>query len=273
MASAREGPHSLGVKLEQRLFDFYGTALVALAEARLPFLIGGAYALTHYTGIVRHTKDIDLFMRPEDCPRALKVLSETGYRTELTAPHWIAKAFYGEDFIDIIFSSGNGIATVDDTWFAHAVEAQVLGRTVKVCPPEETIWSKAYVMERERYDGADIAHLLRAWGAQMDWPRLLQRFGEHWPVLLSHLILFSFIYPSDRDQIPGWVWQELLPRVERELRTSCAGERICRGPLLSKAQYLIDIESWEYVDARLSPRGVMTQEQTSQWTASVDRGR
>jgi hypothetical protein len=200
------------------------------------------------------------------------VLAETGYRTELTAPHWLAKAFYGEDFIDIIFSSGNGIATVDDAWFAHAVEAQMLGRTIKICPAEETIWSKAYVMERERYDGADVAHLLRACGAQMDWPRLLQRFGEHWAVLLSHLILFNFIYPSDRAQIPDWVWQELLERIQRELGRPAPAERICRGTLLSKAQYLIDIESWNYVDARLSPTGVMTQEQTAQWTASVDRG-
>jgi YHS domain-containing protein len=271
MASGVEDPNSLEAKLERRLFDFYETALIALTEARLPFLVGGAYALAHYTGIVRHTKDLDIFVRPADCKRALQVLAEAGYRTEWTSPHWIAKAFYGEDFIDIIFSSGNGLVTVDDAWFACAVEAEVLGRTVKVCPPEETLWSKAYVMERERYDGADIAHLLRAQGAQMDWPRLLRRFGPHWQVLLSHLILFGFIYPSERTQVPAWVWRELLGCVRRELRSPPPQERICQGTLLSKVQYLIDIESWGYVDARLSPRGVLTQEQTTQWTAFVDR--
>ena len=26
---------------------------------------------------------------------------------------------------------------------------------------EESLWQKAFIMERERYDGADVAHLLR----------------------------------------------------------------------------------------------------------------
>ena len=44
---------------------------------------------------------------------------------------------------------------------------------VLLAPPEEMIWSKAFVCERERYDGADVNHLLRACGRQMDWQRLL----------------------------------------------------------------------------------------------------
>jgi len=48
-------------------------------------------------------------------------------------------------------------------------------------------------MERERYDGADIAHILRARAADLDWERLLERFAGHWHVLLSHLILFEYL--------------------------------------------------------------------------------
>lgn len=260
-------------QLERRLFEFYEKALVALTEAEIPFLVGGAYALAHYTGVVRHTKDLDLFVLPGDCEHVLRVLAEAGYHTEVTAPHWIAKAFYGEDFIDVIFSSGNGVAAVDEGWFAHAVEAEVLGRRVKVCPPEETIWSKAYVMERERYDGADIAHLLRACSEQMDWPRLLRRFGAHWRVLLSHLILFGFIYPDARGQVPHWVMQQLLAQLQGELGGLPPPERICQGTLLSRAQYLIDIENWGFEDGRLLPRGPLTPAETAHLTASVDRGK
>ena len=60
-------------------------------------------------------------------------------------------------------------------------------------PAEEMIWSKAFVMERERYDGADITHILRKSGATIDWVRLLRRFGSHAAVLLSHLVLFQFV--------------------------------------------------------------------------------
>jgi hypothetical protein len=52
------------------------------------------------------------------------------------------------------------------------------------------IWQKAYVMERERFDGADIVHLLASCAPGIDWKRLMERFGPDWRVLMSHLILF-----------------------------------------------------------------------------------
>jgi hypothetical protein len=237
--------------VEAQPYRFYRDALRALQKAAVPFLVGGAYALAYHIGILRRTKDLDLFTRPEDCERALEVLSATGCRTELTDPHWLAKAYAGEDFIDVIFSSGNAIAQVDDVWFEHAITANVLGMTVPLCPPEETIWSKAFVMERERYDGADVAHLLRACGERLDWDRLLERFGAHWRLLLSHLILFTFIYPSEPGRIPRSVMQTLIDRLQSESHAPSCTERLCQGTLLSKVQYAIDIERWGYQDARL----------------------
>jgi hypothetical protein len=239
--------------LDPHIYSFYCTALKALQASQVPFLVGGAYALASHTGIVRHTKDLDIFTRPEDCARVLEVLSTVGCRTEITDPSWLAKAFSGEDFIDVIFSSGNAIAEVDDVWFEHAIEARMLGLPVQLCPPEEMIWSKAFVMERERYDGADIAHLLRSHGGRLDWQRLLDRFGSHWRVLLSHLILFGFIYPHERDGIPPAVTDALIDRLRSESQASPTAVRLCQGTLLSKAQYVIDIDRWGYQDARLPP--------------------
>src|SRR5579871_3566968 len=105
--------------LEPCTTRFYLDALTSLSRAKVPYLLGGAYALAHYTGIVRHTKDLDLFVRPADAPRVLEVLEQAGYRTEMTFSHWLGKAFCGDDFIDVIFSSGNGQCLVDDEWFAH----------------------------------------------------------------------------------------------------------------------------------------------------------
>ncbi len=56
-------------ELDPRTSRFYVNALAVLAEAKVPYLLGGAYALAHYTGIARHTKDLDLFVRPADAPR------------------------------------------------------------------------------------------------------------------------------------------------------------------------------------------------------------
>jgi hypothetical protein len=132
----------------------YCQAMTALADAGVDYLVGGAYAFERYTGIARHTKDFDVFVHPRDVDAALSALSAAGYRTELTFPHWLGKAVIGDEFVDVIFGAGNGVAVVDDEWFAHAVSDEVLGLPARLCPAEEMIWSKAFIMERERYDGA-----------------------------------------------------------------------------------------------------------------------
>jgi hypothetical protein len=252
--------------LELRTTNFYLDALAALSEAKVPYLFGGAYAFAYYTGISRHTKDLDLFVRPADAPRALEVLERAGYRTEMTFSHWLGKAFCGEDFVDVIFSSGNGLCTVDDEWFAHAVILEPSGTLL--CPAEELIWQKAFIMERERFDGADVNHLLHACGPSLDWDRLLRRFGPYGHLLLVHLILFCFAYPTEHHRIPRRVVEMLLERWRDEINGGAAEEKVCRGTLLSRMQYLSDTERWGYADARLQPRGCMTAEQITHWTAA-----
>ncbi|GIV96404.1 MAG: hypothetical protein KatS3mg057_1061 [Herpetosiphonaceae bacterium] len=261
------GMHFEELKPQERAF--YSTVLNLLNRSGIPYLVGGAYAFACYTGIVRHTKDIDIFVRPDDVIRTLHILDDAGYKTEFTFSHWLGKAYNGENFIDIIFGSGNGIAIVDDLWFEHAVPDTMMEIPVKLCPPEEIIWSKALIMERERYDGADVAHLLRAQAERIDWQRLLMRLGSFWRVLLSHLVLFGFIYPSERQRIPQWVMDELLERLRKEMEMPSPQEKICQGTLISREQYLPDIEQLGYKDARLS-LGTMTQAQIANWTADIE---
>jgi hypothetical protein len=162
------------------------------------------------------------------------------------------------------------VAEVDDQWFAHAVDEEVLGAQVKLSPAEEMIWSKAMIMERERYDGADVAHLFRHCSGLLDWNRLVTRFGTHWRVLLSHLVLFGFIYPGERALIPSAVMKDLLSRLSSELEVPTRDSKVCQGTLLSRGQYLVDVDEWGYEDARQRPRGNMTAEQLAVWTAAID---
>lgn len=247
---------------------FYRDVMRRLGAARIPFLVGGAYAFAAITGIGTRTKDLDLFVRREDCERALAMLAAAGYRTEVPYPHWLAKVRGGPDVIDVIFNSGNGLAPIDDEWFAHAVAAQVLGVPARLCPIEEMLWNKAFIMERERYDGADVAHLIRANAERIDWPRLLRRFGEDGPVLLSHLILFAYIYPGERHRVPAAVMDELLQRF-RDDSPGAGGERLCRGSLLSRVQYAVDVDDWGYLDARRGPHSTMSDHDVDQWTAAA----
>jgi hypothetical protein len=266
---SRRCPARLGHAAASARERFYCDVLARLTDAGVPFLVGGAYALTSLTGINLRTKDLDIFVRPGDRNRLLAVLRAAGYRTALPFPHWLAKVVWREELVDVIFNSGNGVAAVDDEWFAHGLSAELYGIPVRLCPIEETIWSKAFIMERERYDGADIAHLLRACAERIDWGRLLRRFGAHWPVLFSHLVLFGYVYPGERRRIPTRRIRALAQRLLREWPRRPADAKVCMGGLLSRAQYSPDLYDWGYDDGRIRPRGAMSVGDASLWTAAA----
>jgi hypothetical protein len=258
-----------GEGLSARTVAFYRGVLSTLENSGLPFLIGGAYAFNHYTGVDRATKDLDIFIKREDFDAVSSALCAAGHETQLTYPHWLGKIHSHGVYIDLIFSSGNGVAIVDDAWFEHAPDSELLGVKTKISPVEEMIWSKAFIMERERFDGADIVHLLLACAEQLDWRRLLQRFDPHWRVLLSHLILFGFVYPAHRNRIPAWLMDELLHRLREEMRVTPARDGVCHGTLLSREQYLSDLEVQGLQDGRVAPYGNMTPEDTAGWTQAI----
>ena len=258
--------------MSEKAHEVYRRAVATLSQANLPYLVGGAFALAHYTPVTRDTKDFDIFVRPTDADAVLAALAAAGFSTELPFPHWLGKAYEGEVFIDIIYSSGNGVALVDDEWFVHAVPGQVLGQPMPLCPAEEMIWSKAFVLERERFDGADVLHLIRDRGTQLDWDRLLRRFGRYWRVLYAHLILFGFAFPGHRAAIPEGVMQALADRLRAETgrRGAQADLSLCQGTLLSREQYLTDVEQLGYRDVRLlHPDVNMSETDVEKWTSAI----
>jgi hypothetical protein len=243
-------------------------SVVALQTANIPFLIGGAYVVEVYAGVSRQTKDFDLYLRPRHTNSALAALKRAGYKIEKTFPHWLAKAERGPDCVDLIFRAGNGLCEVDDSWFERAQSSDFLDFEVKLCAPEEMIWMKAFIMERERFDGADIAHILQSCAEKLDWPHLVRRFGPDWRVLLSHLVLFGYIYPDERDKVPSAIMDDLLARLRSERRTT-GDERICNGTLLSRKQYLLDIKERGFRDARLQARVHMNAKDIAHWTRAI----
>ena len=92
--------------LNPRTRVFYVRSLAVLNEAGVPFLVGGAYALAKHAGIERHTKDLDIFVRPRDRDSVLSTLEAAGFRTEISFPHWLAKAYGDDGYIDVISQLG-----------------------------------------------------------------------------------------------------------------------------------------------------------------------
>jgi hypothetical protein len=259
--------------------EFCQDILRLLTAHRIEFLVGGYDAFRHHTGIDRVTKDFDLVVRPSDLNSVLELCRGAGYRAELMFSHWLAKIQQEEHFIDLIFNSGNGLCAVDDEWFSRATRSVILEQPVKIIPLEELLWQKAFIMERERFDGPDIAHLLLKSGAQMDWDHLITRFGPHWRVLFSHLLLFGFIYPSKKNLIPRNVINEFQQRLNSEIAfdlgddptapaSSLSGEDVCNGTFLSRSQYASDVELDGFKDGRLAGCCAMTPDEMRAWTAA-----
>jgi hypothetical protein len=251
ISTQRPGEHLVTRDRDAGELDARADALRALADAGVPHLVAGAYAFFEYTGIFRDTKDLDIFLRERDLEDAFRALEGAGFRTELLDPSWIGKGYRGEWFVDLIFSSGNGVAVVDELWFEHARPGCVMGVEVLLAPPEEIIWSKGFVLERERFDGADINHLLRACAPTLDWDRLLMRFDRYWEVLFSHLMLYRFTYPCERDKVPERVLLALVQRMRADLEEGNHARPVCRGTLISSVQYRHDLEHLGYEDGRL----------------------
>ena len=247
--------------------ELYRTVLASLHDAGVAFVVGGTYALERLAGVARQTKDLDLFVLEDDWPIIQHALRQAGVDAHVEFSHWLGKATRGDDLVDLIFAGGNGYVRVDAEWISHGTPGIVLGFPVHICPAEEMIWSKAFVMERERFDGADVLHIIRRSGRDLDWNRLRRRFGEHGNVLLAHVLLFLFAYPDATDLVPNWLLDDLWAR--RATPPSTA-DRVCRGTLLSRAQYLVDVHGWGYTDARLEPHGRMTEDEIAVWTAAVE---
>ena len=228
----------------------YKRALQALNEAAVPYVVTGAYAIYEYTGIYRETKDLDVFVEPSRLIPAMRALRDAGFLTRLEQPHWLAKATRGEHFVDVIFGMGNGIAFVDEEWYRYSVPAILAATPVRVAPAEELIWHRLFINERHRQDMADIVHLVRCLGQRLDWERLLRRTGDHWPLLLAQLQMFSYVYPQADGCVPRWVLEELLRRAAEALDRQPSGEPVTRGTLVSRFSFAIDVNEWGYRDLR-----------------------
>jgi hypothetical protein len=228
----------------------YRRALEALNAAHVPFIIAGAYAIYEHTGIYRKTKDLDLFFEPHTVVPAARALRAAGFVTRLEDSHWLAKATMGEHFVDLIYGMGNGMARIDEEWISHSRPGILAATPVRIAPAEELLWHRLFIGERHRHDMSDVLHLLLCVGDTLDWERLVRRTGEDWPLLLAQLLMFNYVYPGYRGNVPTWVYE----RLNGQARDAAAAEPeqtdLTRGPLISQFSFTIDVREWGFADPR-----------------------
>jgi hypothetical protein len=221
----------------------YADVLRLLNEQGIPYAVSGAFALQEHTGVKRPAKDLDIFLTAETASRALNLLSEHGFRCEVCDPVWLAKAHRDDYFVDFITGMSNAALTVTDSWITRARQAVFLGVPTRILAAEELLASKLFVVRRERFDGADIAHIIYATGGQLDWNRILELAGAHWEMLLWTLVLYRYIYPAHTHFVPLLVWTQLVNRLMFRLLNPDPAARF-RGSLVDENMFAIDVKEW-----------------------------
>lgn len=230
--------------------EVYRRALQALNAASIPYVVAGAYAIYEHTGIYRQTKDLDLFVEPSAVLPAARALHDAGFVLRLDDLHWLAKGFVGDTFVDLIYGMGNGVAFIDEQWGTHSRAGVLAAEPVRIAPAEELIWHRLFINERHRHDMSDVVHLILCSGDVLDWERLVARVGEHWPLLLAQLQIFSFVYPGYRSNVPAWVMERLIEQARADIARDEEDADVTRGTLISRFSFAIDVREWGFSDPR-----------------------
>jgi hypothetical protein len=225
---------------QQKLFF---EVLTLFEKKHIPYAVAGAFALQEHTGICRDTKDLDLFLTQENVGAALKWLRDEGFECEVKDPVWLYKAHRDGFFVDMITGMSNGAISVEDSWIEHATHAVIHGVQTRVLGAEELIVSKLFVTRRERFDGADIAHVIYGTQGKLDWQRVFLLAEEHWEILFWALVLFRYAYPAQTQYVPQRVWFELIARFQDAVFHPDAAAKF-RGSLIDDKMFAIDVNEW-----------------------------
>ena len=184
------------------------------ARARgIPFVIGGGLAFSDYSGRVRFSKDIDLFVQPEDREKVIEITRTTGLRDYFEVlPYdrsWIYRAYAGDAIVDTIWSFPNHRTDVRPEWLRGGKTIQIRGTELPLLRAEDLLWTKLYVMQRERCDWPDLLNLLQSSGDAMDWDYLIAVVEADLPILASLLSLFGWLSPCCARSFPADLWSRL----------------------------------------------------------------
>jgi hypothetical protein len=184
-------------------------AIDALRAEDVEFMLGGAYGLGLYSGRLRDTKDADFFVLPENAPRAAAALARAGFLDYYPAMsydrRWIYRSVMDNFIVDIIFRMANRCADIDNIWFERSHDLLIYGEHLKIIPPEEMLWQKSYVLQRDRCDWPDVLNILYVSGHLLDWDHLINRYAGDVSILYGLLHVFDWLSPDHASKIPEHV--------------------------------------------------------------------
>jgi len=165
-----------------------------------------------YAGQWRNTKDLDLYVLARDREAMIEILGSLGlrdyYEKQPYDRAWIYRGYQDDTIIDLIWAMANQRAQVDETWL-EGPQVEVDHESFHLLAPEEALWSKLYVMQRDRCDWPDAVNLLYGVGPEIDFRRLLQNLAGDVPLFAGLMSMFGWLCPERARELPEWLWREL----------------------------------------------------------------
>jgi hypothetical protein len=147
----------------------------ALAEAGIPFLLGGSLA-SWARGGPETQHDLDLVVKPEDVERAADALREAGMRIEQPPEQWLIKAWDGDVLIDVIHAP-KGL-TITDEVIARGDELAVLSMEMQVMALEDVFTTKLMALSEHALRFQGLLQMARALREQVDWEQVRAATAE-----------------------------------------------------------------------------------------------
>lgn len=186
-----------------------------------PFIVGGAIALASYTKRWRNTKDLDLYIFPEQQHEIASLLEQIGFRDLFEEKpydrRWIYRATRQGMIIDLIWRFANLHAELDETWFNNACPVLIREESVNILGPEELIWSKLFIIQRERCDWPDVLNLFQATHTKMDWNHLVHRLHGDLPLLDAAISVYEWMWPGEPLAIPPGLRRHIKRKALRKV--------------------------------------------------------
>ncbi len=204
-------------------WDIYLRVIRLATQRCIPFAIGGGFAFSHYSRRWRNTKDIDLYVVPDDRDAMIEITRVAGladyYSVLPYDRRWIYRSFVAvgsasdhppaDIIVDIMWQMANYRAQADGQWLSRGDLVSIRGWKLRMLPAEELLWSKLYILQKDRCDWGDLLNILYSRGSQLDWDHLVARVGDDKPVLAALVQLFTWACPGRALALPRGLWNVL----------------------------------------------------------------
>ena len=237
-AGRQEALGDFSALIDEEVWAAYRPAIEALRERGIPFALGGGLAFCAYSERWRRLKDVDLFILPRDRDAAVEAIGRGGFRDYFDVKpydrEWIFRGHRGEHIIDLISKMANYRNEVEEEWFRGGGEILLYGTRLPLLPIEELVFSKLYIVQKDRCDWPDLLNIFHERASEMRWSRVRELVGADMALVSSLLSLFGWICPARAREIPTPVWEAFGVREPEEDHVCDCHERV---PLLDSRDW------------------------------------